>query len=578
MSFVRVNDTRLMQLDPRDAQVAVMEGARNVAYVPLTSAALSTSNCNFNLNNIGSQVCRSRRQCMRLGDGNLAGNPAGNIRFTVSITTGFATGDIFDSIGFKSWPLNRSISNISHTINQSSYSLNINQIIDAISKFDLETKNANFYDNTAYDAVSSYELAQGTYLNPIQPFASIPAGWGLFKPRSNNILLSTNSSIIGTQTVVITCSLYEPLCSPFNNIGKDDDHSLYAINGETLQLQFVNDLFNNMLACTFAQAGTVINSVAVSFPATATLECVYLTPSESFARELPQNSISHYNNYSIFSIDGGAVAAGATTTLTSPVAQFTGLPFKVLVYVRQSDATKNINIPDRYLQIVNVQNCQIDNGPNVLGGASMDQLYEISSRNGCVLDRDVWQQKNLNGLLTPVYGCGSILALSPKQDLSVRESVTSGSPGRFIFQITLSLKNNTTDNFAGTTMYVVAITNGILERNGNEYKNYLYTLPPNAIMDAQRQTAISHVEFKNAQQANMFLSGGSFKSFFSKIWNGVKNAGKWAWDHRDAIVDAGKEAYNLAKKVGLGEDEQNMGGNFISKYKHPKRRMDLFYQ
>ncbi|MBS3925923.1 MAG: hypothetical protein KGZ34_04450 [Nitrosarchaeum sp.] len=575
MSFLRVADTRLMQLDPSSANVAVKEGAQNVAYIPLVSASLSTSNCTFNLNNIATEVCRNRKELMRLT----------GVVFTLNVSQ-TATQAIFSYLGFKPWPLNSCIANIQHQIGQASYSLNLSQIMDAITKFNLESENANFYDNTSYDAVSSYIGAAGTALNPIQPFTSTPLGWGVFKPRSANITLSTNVSTGSNQTITITCNLYEPLCSPFNNVGKDDDHSLYGINGEILQLQFVSDIFSNMIAAVL-NTGTTINSVSVAFPSTATLECIYLTPNQEIARNLPKHSISHYNQYSVFSLDTGAVTAGSTLSVTSPVCQITNLPFKILVYCRQSDATKTALIPSRYLQIQNVQNCQLDNGSNQLSSASIDQLYEISVRNGCVLDRLVWKQQLLSGLdAVAASGVGSILALDPKIDLGCRQDISDGSPGRYIFQITLSLKNNTADNFAGTTLYIVAINNAILERNGSEYRNYLYSLPDNAINTSRNMNAIEHHEFSRAQNANMFMSGGDFKSLFNKVWKGAKDAGKWAWQNRDQIKDTatkaydiGKKTYDIGKKFGLGNEDlgSNIGESFTLG-RHPRRQMDLFYQ
>ncbi len=583
MAYVRVTDSRIMQLDPNDAHVAVKEGAQNVAYIPLTSASLSTSNCTFNLNNIATEVCRSRRQCMNLNQ----------IVFTLNVTQTNAVA-IFDSLGFHPWPLNRIISNISHQINQASYSLNLNQIIDSITKFNLESENSNFFDNTSYDAISNYANARLTAIDPIRPFTSSEPGWGVFKPRSNNIVLSANLGTGSPQNITVTCSLYEPLCSPFNNVGRKEDNSLYAINGEILQLQFVNDIFNNMIAASL-HAGATLNSVSVQFPATCTLDCIYLTPNQDFSRHIPHNSISHYNNYSIFSIDTGAVNAGATTSVTSPVCQLTNLPFKILVYARQSDATRSAFVPDRYLQITNVQNCQLDNGSNQLSSASQNQLYELSNRNGCALDRDVWQQQVLNPFqvvngAAPIYGCGSILALDPKIDLGCRADISDGSPGRYIFQITLALKNNTSDNFTGTTLYVIAVTNAILERSGSEYRNYLFSLPPNAIMEAKQMDPMAHAEFCEAQEANMFLSGGSVKSFFQKVWKFIKPAAKFAWKHKEAIA---KYGLPIAKQaLGLGEGEgndmmmnekkhgfhpQNMGKSF-NVGRHAERRMDLFYQ
>jgi len=594
MSYVKVCDTRLTQLSPDEADIIVKEGAQNVAYIPLVSASLSTQNCTFNLNNIATNVCRARRMCINFDQSH-------PIVFNLNVS-GTATDPIFSALGFRQFPVNNSIANIAHQINQASYSLNLNQILPEIAKCNLETENANFYDNSQYDAISNYSNAVGTNISPLNDYTSCPTGWGVFKPRTNNIVLSTNVSTGANQNITITCQLYEPLASPFNNIGRHEDSSLFAINGELLQIQWVANIFNSMISAALAP-GITLNSVTTTFPSSVTLDLLYITPNQDYMAKIPRNSISHYNNYSIFSQDNGALNAGASGTLTSPVCQITNVSYKILVYVRQSDATKSAFIPDRYANITGISNCQFDNGSNQLSSASQNQLYELSNRNGLVLDRDVWQQKLLNPFHVanggnPIFGCGSILVLDPKIDLGLREDISDGSPGRYIFQITLNIKNDTTDNFTGTTMYVVAVNNAVLERNnGSEYRNYLLSLSPDAVQTVMNQEPISHREYMEAIDANMWLSGGSFKSFFGKVWKGVKNAGKWAYKHRDEIakgVKTGLDIYKALKGKGgyaLGGDgmtgvydqarypypPQHMGQSF-SEGRHPPRKMDLFYQ
>ena len=69
------------------------------------------------------------------------------------------------------------------------------------------------------DNISNYASASGSTLNPIIPYTSSIAGDGIYKPRSNNITVAGNSfAANATQNVTITCNLYEPLISPFNNL------------------------------------------------------------------------------------------------------------------------------------------------------------------------------------------------------------------------------------------------------------------------------------------------------------------------------------------------------------------------
>lgn len=600
MSYVKITDTRIMQEEPSETKIVVKEGAQNVAYIPLVSASLSANNVNFNLNNIASNVCRSRRLAMRLG------TPTAPLTFTVNVTGTTTNQNIFQSLGFKSWPLNRAFSSIQEQINQASYTVNPNLYIDSISKCNTCPENFDFWENTQPDQITNYNAANGSGLDPLQQYAGSPAGWGIYKPRSNNLVLSNNviAAANTPQNVTVQIYLYEPLMSPFGSIGKKEEKSLYAINGNIIQGTFVTDIWNNIMASSVVP-GITINSVSVAFPQTATLEILYLTPSIEYASKLPHQSVSHYNNYSTFSFDLGAVNAGAQlTNVTSPVCQLTNVPFKILVYARQSDATRTIGTPDRYLAITNINSCQFDNGSSQLSSISMDQAWEMSHRNGLQMDRAVWKQQVLNPVLTAngaasIFGAGSILVLDPKIDLGLRADISDGSPGRYIFQIVLNFQNKTADNWTGCTFFVVAVTNAVLERVGSEYRNYLLSLEPNAIHDAKDLDDIAIGEYNEALDDNGFLNGGSFKSHFSKIWKAAPSVLKFVAKNRDKIISGLNTASNLANKLGYKHDisgvlsnaqkasdlaaahgygvPQNMGQSF-SMGRNPQRRMDLFYQ
>ncbi len=354
-----------------------------------------------------------------------------------------------DNFGFKQFPVNRSFSSIQHQINQASYTLQSNTILDAITRLNLLPTDCDFYENTQPDFIDTYVAATGANFNPLQPYSTTLAGDGVYKPRTLGYTY-TGSGIIppqvgqtaGTGTVVITAKFYEPLITPFCNVSSQDERALYAITGELITIQFVADLWNNMFAYTIP---AVPNAAQISYVPSVSLttvnpvlNCIYLTPKEDTILQVPRQSVYHYNDYSIFNNDVGAVAVGASAgggSISSQVVNFTNLPDKILVYARLNDGNRKANTPDKYLSLKSIQ-CVFDNGLPVFNGATPDQLYDVSKRNALQMPRACFKQLQLNygnevdGL--GLYGCGSLFVISPSIDLGIRSSDSTGSGGKII--------------------------------------------------------------------------------------------------------------------------------------------------
>ena len=227
-----------------------------------------------------------------------------------------------DNLGMKQYPLNRCVASIQHQINQASYTLNTNDILDAIARINLLPEDCNFYENSQPDYIDSYANATGTLLNPLTPYCSVSVGDGIYKPRT--LRLSTSCNSVQDQVVIpanntnisvtIFCQLYEPLISPFNNISSQDARCLYAITGELINIQWVSQLWQNMFAYV-PPVGITIVSFSVSLSTQATLNCIYLTPKEDTIAQIPRQSVYHYNDYSIFTnaVNGGLPVTAGTT-------------------------------------------------------------------------------------------------------------------------------------------------------------------------------------------------------------------------------------------------------------------------
>lgn len=580
--FARVVDTRLGAHSNATIKYVVEEGAQNVAYVPLRSSSHNNQLTNFNLNNIAQFVARDSRL---------------NIEFTATATitldnsTGGALNAITaDNFGMRQFGWNRTIASMQHKINQATYTLQTSQILDSIARLNILSENANFYDNTQPDCIDNFSTASGTALSPLGPYTDVPQGNGSFKPRTLNYTVSGNSiPANSTGAVTITVKIYEPVISPWNNIGDTYSEALYAINGEILNISYspVSTLFDSMFNFV-APAGLTISSVtppSVDYGTSAQLKCVYLTAYPDMIEEIPRQSIYHYNDYvqyqNAIGIQGVDLAPGAELTgVSSQVCNFTNIPQKILVYARP--AQKSASCPDVYLTIKNIQ-AVFDNGQPMLTAASPDQLYEISKEAGLTMERANFLGKVLNPSLVaggaePIHGCGSILVLDPAMVLSVRQGATNGSAGRYVFQIQgANLINNTSQTFkGGAVLFVIGVTNAILERNGSEYRNYNLNVPYDVFQKARQLSPVSAAVYNSEKFDNLFLNGGGIGDFFKRGLNLAKSGLSKALNYAVSNPHQVQQALQYAKqKLGKGGALKVKKGLHDI---HPQRDMDLYFE
>jgi hypothetical protein len=477
-----------------------------------------------------------------------------------------------DNFGMKQFPVNRSMSSVQHQINQASITLQTNEILDSITRLNLLPMDCDFYENTQPDFVDSYSAATGTQFNPLQPYSSTLAGDGVYKPRTLNWSYTNNGvadvpdvSANSTSVFVITASFYEPLITPFSNVSSEDARALFAITGELITIQFVPNMWNNMFSC-FVPSGLSITTPSQSIVSVNTvapvLNCIYLTPKENTIMQIPRESVYQYNDYSIFSNTLQACPAGGQlSNVSSQTVNFTNIPSKILVYARLSNNFRDTTTPDKYLQLQSL-NCVFDNGLPVFNGATPDQLYDVSKRNALQMPRSCFKQLQLNygnEVQGGLYGCGSVFVIDTALDLGIRPTDTTGSGGRYIFQVQNATFQNLTDtNFPQVTLYVVGINQGVLERVGSQYRSYLLTTPPDIINEISALPPVSYKMYKASKFANSFLMGGGISDWFKTAYH----LGTRAYDLAKAKMpeirqgyETGKQLYDVGKKIlGNGMD------------------------
>jgi len=126
-----------------------------------------------------------------------------------------------------------------------------------------------------------------------------------------------------------------------------------------------------------------------------------------------------------------------------------------------------------------------------------------------------------------------------------------------------------TNTLGGTivqaTAYVFTVNDAVLIRSGRSYNYKLLAYSKEEVANARRSaTYIEMHEYDEHKMSNLFLSGGSFKSFFMNLW---KNKDK-VIHHAKQAYDIGKQAHSLYKEVkgGMPLGGYSLGGSGMKMY------------
>ena len=226
--------------------------------------------------------------------------------------------------------------------------------------------------------------------------------------------------------------------------------------------------------------------------------------------------------------------------------------------------------PDKYLHIKSAI-VTFDSQQPCLSTATPRQLWEVSTRNGLCLPWQCWDQQVLNSSLVAggapaLYGCGSVLCLSPAYDLSIRTGAASGSAGRYVCNFQMQFENLTATAFPSVQIWVVGVTEGILERDGSMYRDYQQTFPTDILAQAGLAGYVTQQQFRMENADNAFLSGGGLKDLLAK-------AASWAVSHPKELIDAAQTGSKL-----ISEGRKLLGKGTLQSQMENAPRQKLFYQ
>ena len=487
-------------------------------------------------------------------------------KFTLTIEGVPRTGQYLVNLGttdaFAPMPLSQLIKNTTCQINNTSVSLQTQEVIDPLLRV-MERQALSRVNNTApcyLDQYADYIDCLNTPSNPLGGYDS--ATDPCYQPRGSYKIISIGgNNAIGeavptARTVNITVEFTEPLfLSPFVfGDTQDDQPGMVGINTITITDQrdataqlcyrFVND--------TLQFSNKAITGISYS-QQDCYIECQFVSPHASMM--LPSQSISSYIQYNLFKSSN--VPANSAT---SSSIQLNGVPDKVLCWVRSALSTRTGSQPDYYATITGIS-INFNNG-TYLSNASQHLLWKYSQEAGSNQSWLEWsgeafgKEGGVFGVSPagPVATTGSVLALDFGRHITLADSfLAGGSSGSFNFSITVNYNlPATAPALVNPELCLLFLNSGVFVNQAGQSSVFVNLLTKSQVLDSMAvQEPTTRAELKR-------LVGSGFLSNLKHI---AKKAVKHLAPHVASFAkeQLAKSSHPLARMAEKGIEVAGYG-------------------
>lgn len=303
---------------------------------------------------------------------------------------------------------------------------------------------------------------------------------------------------------VFRCVVTEPLLiSPFFNGVGNQEEGMTNVDKININLQLKSDLSSVL---SHSSAGNAITSVGMTFYQAPQLLTTYITP--NMLQNTPSIQVLPFLSDQDYVKPVPSLASGASTQVLSDTIRLSQIPRRIYLFVRHSRATSDFSTSDSFLSIQNVS-INWGNETSVLSGASQQDLFEISRRNGCNLSWSQWSKYR-----------GSVLCLDMAKDLGLLDNLASGVRGAFTFQVQMTVRNESTLPFVGE-FFQVFQNSGTFSVFENSSVASLGNITRDDVIKASEAADELHYDHYMQLQGGSFFS--SLKNIVNKVARGVQS-------------------------------------------------------
>lgn len=486
-----IKDSRINEIKPV-VPYSVYSGASQNTYQTFNATSSSTSQISFNVSVPSENTILDRNVMIQA-----------TYKFTIAITGATKANDVLMKYGFsdafQAFPLNSSITSINATINNTSVSVNTQDVLPLLLKMIPQRELAKyqgtcptFVDSIGFTGAGGYSKPDYTTqtsenFNPLGSLFStthdgiLPRGAFPLNTITVTNAGSANKLTIaadnGTASVELTAVLTEPLfLSPFIFAGLNEGTNQGFVGLNTLNLNINVDTSLKRFWSKFPelQAGSTgaytitLNSITdaklmLNFLTTQITDMVQAKNVIPFT-DYPRY-ITGVTNSSTITKNGG------TNTIKSQNIQLNQIPDLFIMALRKPLNTQTITDPNLFLPIKNIS-INFNNASGLLSSATQQQLWEMSRDNGVQQSWLEWSGRANSyystldtTAITDVaqlmrLTAGSVLVINPAKDLSLPPNLSNGCIGQFNFQIDITGINYTSADII-PELVIIPVNSGV---------------------------------------------------------------------------------------------------------------------
>jgi hypothetical protein len=544
---ILLKDSRLADITD-NLTFAVQSGAANNTYQQFTAVSTSNSSVTFTIQ-IPSESIVINRELLVSTD----------IFFTLSIPN-VAIGDLPLTWGLdcalQSFPFNKLISTASATINNTNVSINEQDVLDCLLRFNNSRELYRYNSTTPTlpdQAYLNYLDGLGANNNPLaswgtQSYDIDQAPRGAFPvtlvtaftaPVASSVYvvlptLATNglentTGAAADYKIVFKASVIEPLfLSPF--IFGNPEYNIGGMAG----INTINFVFNidstakrlvSLASSVGAGAGSIVLGQSVGattftnpFQNTKMLFNFLSTQASDLIPSRNVNPYMDYPRYLSISSNNPTFTTLQTQDITSQNIQLNQLPDYFIISIRKPMSSQTIYDSASFFTINSIS-INLNNQSGLLSSATQADLWRMSVNNNSTqsfaeFSGEANGSSALLGVPVVVPTTGSILIINPAKDLSLPDYLSCSSIGQFNFQFRINVTNNYSTTITPEILVITA-NSGIFVNQAGSSVIYTGILTKQMVVDTKAEksadpiTSCEHKRLVGGSHHNM--SSGAVK-------------------------------------------------------------------
>ncbi|MFZ4600322.1 MAG: phage major capsid domain-containing protein [Terrimicrobiaceae bacterium] len=491
------------------------------------------------------------------------------------------------------FPLHRLCQTLSATINNTTVTVNEQDVINEITRLVDSKKNRSKRTCPTYlDTYANYNDAYLTNRNPLAGFNNSssdedepngafyglvftnPAGTPLTGSGSyiyqtitynyvNGIPVGTNNTasppaLITVYPLFVSIRSTEQLqLSPFTwSECQEWDSALFGIQNIALIMNFNTPSFtglNGRVLRVTEQNGKVFSALDYNRTVVQPFgdSLVYVTTlTPPLDLPLPVTNFVPFMEFPryVFSNAQTVPAKGSLPAVPFQTVTLSSIPDYLILMAKPTNYAKTD--ADYYLPITQVS-INWDNNSGILSSYNTQNLYSISSRNGVNMSYNQWIGSANNSTSNSVALSGGFVILKLGVDIPLATGQCAGLNGNYTFSANVTVNNQTSSSVVGFNLWLVAVNSGFFQSQKGSSLIIKSPVTSKEVLDAP---LAGYVTRKETQR----MVGGGFFDSLANAFNKVKDFVSQNSGAIKSVVSAAKpllpsEAQQVLGAVGLGK-------------------------